>query len=524
MFLRAVVVLAILIPLPVLACPGDCDGDGTVNVNELVLGVQIALGSAGIDRCTAADHDGDGRVAVTDLVASVDAALNGCGATATPTARPLHCGDGTADDDEECDDGNTASGDGCDAGCQLEPGGDPCAGVAAAPGVAPGTELVTDGLALPVFAAAPRLDPHRLFVVEQAGTIRIVKDGALLDTPFLDIHERVGCCGERGLLSIAFHPDYEHNGRFFVDYTNTDGNTVIARYRVSADPDRADATSEQILLTIDQPFANHNGGLLAFAPDGTMFVGMGDGGGQDDPNGNGQNDATLLAKMLRLDVDVETPPYYAVPADNPRAGEGAPLGLIWAKGVRNPWRYAFDRATGDLYIADVGQGKREEIDFIPAGTPGGLNFGWDIFEGTICHEPAQNCGEQGPPFTPPIFDYTHRQGCSITGGYVYRGCALPDLRGQYFFSDYCTPFIDSFRVQDGIVTGLQDRTAAFAPGGGFSIDSVTSFGEDARGELYIVDYGGELYKMVPRSAAADAGASAPARSPGAAHAAPDQRR
>jgi hypothetical protein len=496
MFPRALALLAMLLPLPALACPGDCDGDGRVTVNELVRGVAIALGGAGLDHCAAADGNGDGRLSIAELVANVNAALAGCGPAATPTVRPLHCGDGTADPDEECDDGNGAAGDGCDASCQLEPGGDPCAGVAAAPGAGVGAALVVNGLSLPVFAGAPRLDPHRLFVVEQAGVIRIVKDGALLDTPFLDIRERVSCCGERGLLSIAFHPDYERNGRFFVDYTDRAGDTVIARYRVSADPDRADADSEQILLTIAQPFANHNGGLVAFAPDGTLFAGMGDGGSQDDPDGNGQNDATLLGKLLRLNVDVEDAPYYAVPPDNPRAGEGAPLGLIWATGLRNPWRYAFDRATGDLYIADVGQVRREEIDFLPAGTPGGSNFGWDIFEGGICHEPPQSSGEQTLPFTPPIFEYTHREGCSITGGYVYRGCALPELRGQYVFSDYCTAFIRSFAVQNGVVTGLQDRTAALAPGGGFSIDAVASFGEDARGELYIVDHRGELYKVV----------------------------
>jgi cysteine-rich repeat protein len=498
MRLRALALFAILLPVPALACDGDCDGDGTVAINELVRGVDIALGGAGAERCAAADANGDGEIAITELIAAVAAALNGCGATPTPTVHPPNCGDGTADADEECDDGNTSAGDGCNGDCQLEPNGDVCAGVAAFPGASAGTELVTDGLALPLFVTAPRLDPRRIFVVEQEGRIRIVKDGTLLGTPFLDIHERVGCCGERGLLSLAFHPDYETNGRFFVNYTNLDGDSVIARFQVSADPDLANRNSEQILITIDQPSANHNGGLVAFAPDGTLFVGMGDGGGQDDPNGNGQNDQSLLGKMLRLDVDVAAPPYYAVPPDNPRAGEAAPLGLIWAKGLRNPWRYAWDRATGDLYIADVGQIRREEIDFVAAGSAGGANFGWDIFEGFICHEPLQSCGEQVPPFTPPIYDYTHREGCSITGGYVYRGCALPDLRGRYFFSDYCQPFVRSFAVQDGVVSGLQDHTAAFAPGGGFIINSVTSFGEDARGELYITDQGGELYRVVAK--------------------------
>jgi glucose/arabinose dehydrogenase len=228
---------------------------------------------------------------------------------------------------------------------------------------------------------------------------------------------------------------------------------------------------------------------------------MGDGGSQDDPNGNGQNDAVLLGKLLRLDVDVDDPPYYRVPADNPRAAAGAPHALIWAKGLRNPWRFAFDRGGGELYIADVGQNRLAEIDVLPAGHPGGANFGWDIFEGNRCHEPppgTAQCPEQVAPFTPPIFEYSHAEGCSITGGYVYRGCALPDLRGEYFFSDYCEPFIRSFMLQDGVVTGLQDRTTALAPLDPFTISSVTSFGEDARGELYIVDYGGEIYRVVAK--------------------------
>ncbi|MFN8644656.1 MAG: PQQ-dependent sugar dehydrogenase [Candidatus Binatia bacterium] len=499
---RILVLLAALLPLPALACPGDCDGDGTVAIDELVLAVQVALGSAGPDRCAAADRDGDGAIAIQELIAAVNAALSGCvEPTPTATPGPVDCGDGTADRDEECDDGNRVAGDGCDAACQLEPGGDPCAGVASAPGAEPATELVTDAVALPVFVGAPPLDPHRVFVVEQAGRIRVIRDGVLLDAPFLDIQERVGCCGERGLLSVAFHPDYERNGRFFVDYTDTDGDTVVARFRVSADPDLADRDSEQILLTIDQPFSNHNGGQLAFAPDGTLFVGMGDGGSQHDPNGNGQNDGVLLAKLLRLDVDVDDPPYYRVPADNPRAAEGAPLGLIWAKGLRNPWRFSFDRRTGDLYIADVGQNAREEIDVLPAGSRGGSNFGWDIFEGNACHEPppgSQQCPDQVAPFTPPVLDYGRRDGQSITGGFVYRGCALPDLHGQYFFSDYATAFVRSFALRDGVVTDLRDRTASLAPGGGFTISSVSSFGEDARGELYIADYGGEIYRVVPK--------------------------
>lgn len=502
--MRALALLFVLLPLPVLACPSDCDGDRRVTVDELVLAVEIALDGTGVERCPAADLDGDRRILIGELIAAVDAALTGCG--------PPNCGDGRADADEECDDGNRVAGDGCDAGCQLEPGGDPCAGVPAFSGTALDAELVTDAVALPVHVAAPPLDPHRLFIVEQEGRIRLVKHGVLLDTPFLDIDERVSCCGERGLLSVAFHPRYESNGAFFVNYTDNGGATVIARYRVSSDPDRAAPDSARILLTIPQPFSNHNGGQLAFAPDGTLFVGMGDGGSGGDPLEAGQDDGTLLGKLLRLDVDVDetaaeaSGEWYAVPADNPRAGEGKPLGLIWAKGLRNPWRFSFDRLTGDLYIGDVGQNSREEIDVLPAGHPGGANFGWDIFEGTVCHEPAPfpACPEQTDPFTPPVLDYPRRDGVSVTGGFVYRGCALPELRGHYFFSDYQTAFVRSFALQDGVVTALVDRTADLAPGGGFTIGRITSYGEDARGELYLADHGGEVYRIVAASRAAPA--------------------
>jgi len=398
------------------------------------------------------------------------------------------------------DDGNRASGDGCSATCQLELGGNPCAGVPTSPGVAVASLLVSDGLQSPVQVTAPRLDPRRLFILEQDGRIRIVKDGTLLDDPFLAIEERVLCCGERGLLGLAFHPDYETNGRFFVNYTDNRGDTVIARYQVSADPDRGDPDSEKILLTIDQPFSNHNGGQVAFGADGYLYIGMGDGGSGRDPLENAQDDGTLLGKLLRVDVDVDEAPYYRVPADNPHPERGDRLGLIWAKGLRNPWRFGFDRATGDLYIADVGQGDIEEIDFQPADSRGDENYGWDIFEGTACFEPDPfpTCPDPPDGFAFPVLEYRHTAGrCSVTGGFVYQGCALPDLRGEYFFADYCTPFLQSFRLVDRVVTGLQDRTDALAPGGQRRINNVSSFGEDARGELYIVDYDGEVYRIVP---------------------------
>ena len=465
--------LLLLCVSPGLACTGDCNGNGSVTIDELVFAVQIALGEAPLEACATLDRDGNGQVSVDELVAAVDAALTGCTPlTPLPTAPP------------------TAT-------------FAPCAGITPRPGVGATTVLVTQGLEHPVHIAAPHLDLHRIFVVEQPGRIRIVKEGALLSDPFLAIQDRVSSASqELGLLSVAFHPDFANNGRFFVDYTNADGNTVVARYQVGSDADHADAASERILLTIQQPFDNHKGGQLAFGPDGDLYIGMGDGGSEGDPLNNGQNDDTLLGKLLRLDVDVEAPPYHAVPADNPHPERGDPLGLIWAKGLRNPWRFSFDRLSGDLYLGDVGQDHLEEIDVQPADSHGGENYGWRIFEADACYDPspAPSCPSLPNGFTFPVLEYTHDSGaCAVTGGFVYRGCALPDLRGQYFFSDYCTPFLKTFQLLDGVAADQQDRTAALAPGGGHTIDSVVSFGEDARGELYIADYDGEIYEIVPAS-------------------------
>ena len=288
----------------------------------------------------------------------------------------------------------------------------------------------------------------RLFITLQRGQI-VVWDGAqVLATPFLDLSDLVVCCGEQGLLSTAFHPNYAANGLFFVDYTNVSGDTVIARYSVSGDRNVADPFSAKILLTIDQPFANHNGGQLQFGPDGMLYVGMGDGGAANDPDCHAQRldpqtgRQELLGKLLRLDVDpsIAAPPWYAIPAGNPFVGAGGP-DEAWAIGLRNPWRFSFDRLTDDLFIADVGQGLREEIDFQPAGSGAGANYGWKIMEGTLCTGNTGSCPPStpacfSPSFTAPILEYGHDVGrCSVTGGYVYRGLAIPDLSGTYLFAD-----------------------------------------------------------------------------------------
>ena len=418
-------------------------------------------------------------------------------AAAPPDCIPfsLLCGNGTIDGVEECDDGNVESGDGCTVSCQLEDPSARCTGVPTVSGTSLRSERVVAGLANPTYLTAPPLDPSRLFVTEQHGVVQVVKNGGLLRAPFLDISTKIACCDERGLLGLAFHPDYESNGRLFVNYTNTAGDTVIARYQVSPDPDRADPDSEVILLTIVQDFTNHNSGQLAFGPDGFLYVGMGDGGSRGDPRGRAQDPASLLGKILRLDVDRVGPPWAA--AGNPFIG-AAPRDEIWALGLRNPWRFSFDRATGELYVADVGQDLWEEVSVQAADSPGGENYGWNVFEGDgHCFAAAPEC-TQPDAFVMPVLDYSHADGCSITGGYVYRGCAMPDLHGTYFYGDFCSAFIRTFAgVTGGTAQNRMDRTADLAPGGGLSIDRITSFGQDARGELYVVDRRGEIFRIIP---------------------------
>ncbi len=376
------------------------------------------------------------------------------------------------------------------------------------------TDTVATGLSRPLYVTHVPGDFGRVFVVEQrvgTGTtarIRIVTlpDHALLPTPFLTV-SGVSTGDEQGLLGLAFHPDYASNGYFYINYTDSGGTTRIVRYTVSGDPDVADSGSATAVLSIAQPFSNHNGGWMGFGPDGYLYISTGDGGSANDP-GNRAQDITsqLLGKMLRLDVNGDDFPddpnkNYSNPADNPFVGETGD-DEIWAYGLRNPWRPAFDRATGDLFIADVGQGTWEEINFQPAASTGGENYGWRCMEGNHCTGLTGctcdvDCGNQ--LLVCPIYEYNHNSdgfSCSVTGGYVYRGCAIPDLVGTYFFADYCSDRIKSFRY-DGTISAFTDRTAELDPPGGTTITSITSFGEDAFGELYICDRGGEVFKIVP---------------------------
>jgi len=363
------------------------------------------------------------------------------------------------------------------------------------------TELVVSSLNRPVFVTAPAGDTHRIFILEQRGQILIAKDGVLLAQPFLDIRNLVSNSSffdERGLLGLVFHPAYEDSGYFYVNYTDTEDSTTIARYEVSDNPDVADPGSSVVFMKIYQPRTNHNGGTLAFGPqDGYLYIGMGDGGGSGDPDNLAQNDSTLLGKMLRIDVADGLP--YTIPPGNPFVGPGLPLDEIWAKGLRNPYRWSFDRVTGDMYIGDVGQNIWEEIDFQSATSTGGENYGWRLQEGFHCFNPPTDCDPGG--LTDPVHEYSHGPGCSVTGGYVYRGSAIGELQGHYFFGDWCSGQIWSFKIVGGVVTQFQERTAELAPGGGLAISRISSFGEDGLGELYIVDRNiegqGEVYKVVP---------------------------
>lgn len=346
------------------------------------------------------------------------------------------------------------------------------------------TPVIT-GLDQPVFVTHAGDGSGRLFIVERRGLIWVYDQGGTTEAqPFLDIRDRVSAAGqEQGLLGLAFDPVFAQTGAFFVNYTDGRGDTTLSRFQLMADASgQADPGSEQILLTIDQPASNHNGGMLTFGPDGMLYMGTGDGGAANDRYGNGQNPATLLGKMLRLDV-TSKPGSYVIPADNPWLAQdwnGQDMrDEVWAVGLRNPWRYSFDRLTGDLWIGDVGQNVYEEIDFVAAGSAGGLNFGWPIMEGTHCFPDSANCDSAGLEI--PVADYRHgADGCSVTGGYVYRGAQVPVLNGVYLYSDYCSGNIWAIHPAES-GSGWQNSLLTKAQA------TVSSFGEDEAGEIYVTD-------------------------------------
>ena len=363
--------------------------------------------------------------------------------------------------------------------------------------------LIASGLNQPVYVTSAGDGSGRLFVVEKSGTIRIIKNGQVLPTPFLDISDRVGNDGEAGFLSIAFPPDYATSGYFFASYNHIDKNllppepedngnnggydTVIARFRVTGDPDRADPNREERVFLRNQPYTNHNGGLIVFGPDGNLYLGLGDGGGGGDPLDTGQDRASLLGKILRIQVGATG--TYTIPPDNPFVGRTDARSEIWDMGLRNPWRYSFDRQTGDLLIGDVGQDKFEEISLHPAGTPGGLNFGWDCREANLERSTSADCSG---PFVAPILDYARNDGQSVTGGYVYRGSAFPEFQGRYFFADFVQGRIWSIQRSGAswTVKRLERDTD----------EQYSSFGEDEYGELYVVAIGGKVYQLVDLNA------------------------
>ena len=353
-------------------------------------------------------------------------------------------------------------------------------------------EEVAGGFRRPLYLTHAGDGSGRLFVVEQGGKIWILQDGERLDAPFLDVSglvspEALGAgYTERGLLGLAFHPDYAENGRFFVHYTDQNGNTAVVEYAVSADdPNLADPGSARVIFQTDQPFGNHNGGQIEFGPDGDFYIALGDGGSAGDPLGNGQNRFSPLGKILRIDVDnAAGDAAYRIPEDNPFADGAEGLPEVWAYGLRNPWRFSFDRATGDLYIGDVGQGDWEEISFQAAGSAGGLNFGWNVVEGTHPFE-----GVAAPDMTPPIVEYSHADGCSVTGGYVYRGKAIPDLKGVYLYGDWCSGVLwGAYRDSAGAWQSVRLLETSRA---------ISSFGEDEAGELYLVDHNGPVLRFAP---------------------------
>ncbi len=347
--------------------------------------------------------------------------------------------------------------------------------------------LIASGFNRPLYLTQAGDGSQRLFLVEQSGKVWVFKDGAKLPQPFLDLSALISRSAlgsgftEQGLLGLAFHPQYAINGTFYVNYTDRNGSTVVARYQVSgSNPDLAAGDSGEIIFHLAQPYANHNGGHIEFGPDGYLYIALGDGGAANDPLGAGQNRALLLGSIARIDVDSD--PRYAIPEDNPFVGVANAHDAIWAYGLRNVWRFSFDRATGDLYMADVGQNRWEEINFQPANSAGGENYGWNVWEGNQVF-----AGGSAPNHVPPIFEYGRDFGCSVTGGNVYRGAAIPDLEGVYLFGDFCSGWIwATWRDHD-----LRWHTKPFMK----TTHEISSFGEDEAGELYLIDYAGAFYRF-----------------------------
>jgi glucose/arabinose dehydrogenase len=371
------------------------------------------------------------------------------------------------------------------AACGSAPAGD--ATVARSGG---GVKLTKVGtFSSPDYVTQPPDERRRLFVVEQGGKIRIVRDGRVLARPFLDISPLVVSGGEQGLLGLAFAPDYARSGRFYVDYTDRNGDTRVVEYRRGSSPERANPRSARQLLFQDQPEANHNGGQLAFGPDGLLYVGLGDGGGGDDQHGsigNGQNLGTLLGKILRIDPRPSGGKPYGIPAGNPFVGRRGAKPEIYAWGLRNPWRFSFDRATGDLTIGDVGQDHVEEVDFRTQGTGRGANFGWRAWEGTRREDPSLTVHGD----VKPVLQYTHDHGCSVTGGYAIRDPRLTAFDGRYVYGDYCAGDLFTAKLRQGGAS----RSRAL----GLHVDALSSFGQDARGRVYAVSLNGPVYRLDPR--------------------------
>lgn len=422
---------------------GDADQSGIVTVTDGVLALQAAAGLG--DRCepaAACDLDGNARVTVTDGVNVLRVAAGLSAFAACPIVPAL----------------------------VLTP--------------------FATGLAAPIFASAAPGEIGALFVIEQPGRVRLIQNGQLVSRAFLDITGLTSKGGEQGLLGLAFHPGYATNGRFYVDYTDAGGDTVIAEYqRNAADHTVADPNALRTLRTIEQPFSNHNGGMLAFGPDGFLYAALGDGGGGGDPDGNGQDPQSKLGKILRLNVDGDTPPPGNLPNADPD---------VWDFGLRNPFRFSFDRVAGDLYIGDVGQGEFEEIDVEPRGQ-GNRNYGWNVTEGFECFSPSTGCDTTG--ITLPAVAYAHQNGgdvddCSVIGGYVYRGNAIPGLVGRYLYGDLCSNRIRSFVWNGSAAVSELELTDVLASSA--TLGGIVSFGEDLNGELYVCALSGTVYRIDPR--------------------------